>query len=714
MTPSQFKASDRGESSIPDVMPAGCRPVWRAGPPWPHPTAQQRRSESSARHRRTPPASSTPSSSACGGRGSEVLRLSRRPSAELGPPRAGRCTTCRCRRPATNAPTATRWSPGWPTRAPHSVVDDAQWLDAGRCVVVGVAERPPTEADASWPTAPSPVTPAGRARRGAGPRPAAGRPRSARRGRGGRVGGHRARLRGRRPPGRRRARPDRRACPDLIELVLAAWSADGIETGGRLTRRPRPRPGAGRRLRAEVDELAPAPARCWPPSAPAPTSTTSCSAPPPTSPRPAGRGHRRPRGAGPGHLAGEVVPVVAAAVTEMDARGRPAPLPRRLAAALAERGPRPPAPASTWPPPAPRAPTPPPTWRRRRHAGRGSGVGRRLVRAGARRRHAGHRHRRRRAEAAALGGDPVAALRLADAVMATWLPRTGAGLGGRAVRRRAAASGAGRPPGSASWRRPPPATATTPPWPLLATLGTVATGGPLDGAAAGPTADGRRRRGRGRPGGRSAAADESGPSCLRHGMPGGCPWCRSSRRRAARVAHTSLVLPTSPHAIGATVALALCELSTAEHLLARARDHDVGGATLRHPPPPRPRLGGGPQRPLVRGPVGPRRRRRRGPGAPRGPGGGGHRGGAGRRSGDLARLGDAWTRAEGVLLRHPADLFSSRSWASWPSAPPGSACGTGWRPKARELGDVVRSLGEPPAVAAAAALDRPPGGAGHR
>ncbi len=161
-------------------------------------------------------------------------------------------------------------------------------------------------------------------------------------------------------------------------------------------------------------------------------------------------------------------------------------------------------------------------------------------------------------------------------------------------------------------------------------------------------------------------------------------------------AHATLVLPTTPHAIGATVALALSELSTAEHLLTRARDHAVGGAPLyQHH-----RLGLGwvavrsgrwsaaqaaldevggavlaPREVLMATAI---------------------EAGLARRSGDLARLGDAWARAEGVLLRHPADLFSLEVVGELAIGAARLGLWDRVAPKARELGDVVRSLGEPP------------------
>ncbi|HET6775976.1 MAG TPA: helix-turn-helix transcriptional regulator, partial [Acidimicrobiales bacterium] len=161
-------------------------------------------------------------------------------------------------------------------------------------------------------------------------------------------------------------------------------------------------------------------------------------------------------------------------------------------------------------------------------------------------------------------------------------------------------------------------------------------------------------------------------------------------------AHATLVLPTTPHAIGATVALALSELSTAEHLLIRARDHGVGGAPLQQ----HHRLGLGwvavrsgrwaaaqaaldeiggaalaPREVLMAAAI---------------------EAGLARRSGDLARLGDAWNRAEGVLLRHPADLFSLEVVGELAIGAARLGLWDRVAGKARELGDVVRSLGEPP------------------
>lgn len=156
-----------------------------------------------------------------------------------------------------------------------------------------------------------------------------------------------------------------------------------------------------------------------------------------------------------------------------------------------------------------------------------------------------------------------------------------------------------------------------------------------------------------------------------------------------------IVLPDTPHAFGSLVALALGEPTTAEHLLARAIDHGVGGPALadRH----RLLLGwvglrGGrwaraqsaldevkgrtlaPRDVLLAATI---------------------EAGLARRAGDLARLATAWGRAEPVLLRQPADLFSLDVIGEL--AVTANRLGLWERiaGKARELGDVVRSLGEP-------------------
>jgi DNA-binding CsgD family transcriptional regulator len=303
----------------------------------------------------------------------------------------------------------------------------------------------------------------------------------------------------------------------------------------------------------------------------------------------------------------------------------------------------------------------------------------------------------RRAQAAALVGDAVTALRLADAVVSD--PDA-------ADRAQALAVLAALLPGRGFWRRSSAAyreladaglvDRTSAAWPLLAEVGAIATGTPPAGelAAAGPA---------GPPSGSSSGLEVESLRLACGALEatvageGGGPLVGIlEAAELLESAHTTLVWPTTPHAIGATVALALSELATAEHLLARARDHDVGGATLRahH------RLGLGwvavrsgrwtaaqaaldevkgvtlaPREILAAAAI---------------------EAGLARRSGDLGRLGDAWNRAEGVLLRHPADLFSLEIVGELTIGAARLGLWDRVAPKARELGDVVRSLGEPP------------------
>lgn len=161
-------------------------------------------------------------------------------------------------------------------------------------------------------------------------------------------------------------------------------------------------------------------------------------------------------------------------------------------------------------------------------------------------------------------------------------------------------------------------------------------------------------------------------------------------------AHARLLLPDTPHALGATVALALCEPTTAEHLLNRALERDVGGRALRL------------RHRLLLGWVAVRSGRwsaaqaaldeaRGQQAAPR------ERllaaaidAGLARRAGDLPRLTGVWRAAEGVLLSHRPDLLSLD--------PVGELTITASRlgqwdrvaATAHALGDVLRALGEPP------------------
>ena len=135
---------------------------------------------------------------------------------------------------------------------------------------------------------------------------------------------------------------------------------------------------------------------------------------------------------------------------------------------------------------------------------------------------------------------------------------------------------------------------------------------------------------------------------------------------------------------------------TADHLLSRARDHAVGGATLQQ------------HHRLVLGWLAVRSGRwavaqaaldevGKASLAPREVlTAAAIDAGLARRSGDLARLGEAWGRAEGVLLRHPADLFSLEVVGELAIGASRLGLWDRVAPKARELGDVVRALGEPP------------------
>jgi len=319
----------------------------------------------------------------------------------------------------------------------------------------------------------------------------------------------------------------------------------------------------------------------------------------------------------------------------------------------------------------------------------------------------------RRAEAAALTGDAPTALRLADGVMAD---------PGAVDRDRALAVVAAVFPGRGLWRRSAAVYAELADtaalaadrrgaaWPLLAALGTIATGGPLGEPpnAAGSPAWSAAAGALGRADGAAPSDATSGlevealrltRDALVASVTPDAAESLATVLEAAELlesAHSTLVLPTSPHAIGATVALALSELTTAEHLLTRARDHGVGGPALatHH------RLGLGwvamrsgrwaaaeqaldevatvalaPREVLTAAAI---------------------EAGLARRAGDLSRLGDAWNRAEAVLLRHPADLFSLEVVGELAITASRLGLWDRMAPKARELGDVVRSLGEPP------------------
>jgi DNA-binding CsgD family transcriptional regulator len=512
---------------------------------------------------------------------------------------------------------------------------------------------------------------------------------------------------------------------DLVEALVTAWAGDGTIARGRLTSpssTASPSPALVATLRPRVDELAPAPRMLLEAlSAGADLDDELLSATTDIAPDDLGDAIDDLTAAGllVGR-AGDVVPLVAAVVTAMVPVADRRRFHARLAAALRQRG----APATRTADHLAAAGAQGPE-AAAAYAAAGDAILTeapelavewydRAIAAGA----PADGLAARRAEAAALTGDPATALRLADGVMA--------GAAG-ADRDRARAVVAAVLPGRGLWRRAAAAytelaarteaaSATSAPasvdrtgaWPLLAALGSIATGGPLPDAVA--TNDEDATPGVGGSSGRGAGAVAAPLGLEIEALRLTCdaltasvdPDAGDSLARVLEAAellesaHSTLVLPTSPHAIGAAVALALGELSTAEHLLTRAIDHAVGGAALaaHH------RLGLGwvamrsgrwaaarqalddaaswslaPREVLTAAAI---------------------EAGLARRSGDLARLGDAWNRAEGVLLRHPADLFSSEVVGELAITASRLGLWDRMAPKARELGDVVRSLGEPP------------------
>lgn len=501
--------------------------------------------------------------------------------------------------------------------------------------------------------------------------------------------------------------------PDLVELLLSAWVDTGTVSGGRLTAPPPPPgPALVAAVRARVDELAPAARTVLQAlSAGADLDDQLLGATTDIAPDGLGDAIDDLHAAGlvvPG--AGDVVPLVAAAVDAMTPVADRRRFHALLAAALGERG----APAT----------------RTGEHlaaaSAQGPEVAAAYVVAGdatlaeAPELAAGWYDRAmaagtppgaiaaRRAEAAALSGDTVTALRLADAVvadpssderpralavMAALLPARGFWRRSSAAFAELAEQDAGAGRGAPAQEVPQRNTES---WPLLASIGAVASGGPLPTVA---TDDG----GGGPAGDALAGLEAESLRLARDGLvaaatPGTtqplAPFLEAAELLES--AHTALVLPTTPHAIGATVALALSELSTAEHLLTRACDHGVGGAPLQahH------RLALGwvavrsgrwsaaqaaldeigdaalaPREVLIAAAI---------------------QAGLARRSGDLTRLTDAWNRAEGVLLRHPADLFTLDVVGELAIGAARLGLWDRVAPKARELGDVVRALGEPP------------------
>lgn len=346
----------------------------------------------------------------------------------------------------------------------------------------------------------------------------------------------------------------------------------------------------------------------------------------------------------------------------------------------------------------------------------------------------------RQAEAAALDGDTATALRLAD--LAAGDPRA-------AERPRAQAVMAGLLPARGLWRRAARTygdlaagtdvrahTAA-----LFSAVATLATGGPGDAPSpSGPaTADASGGAAPASPGATGAAGAAGGddpaatvdgirptsPAALvadaRARVPSPAPLAleaaaltaegvastldgRSAGALATFVeaaellesSHGRAVLPDTPHALGALTALALCEPTAAEHLLTRAIDHGVGGPAyeVRHR--------------LLLGWVGLRGSRwglaqaaldqvGERASAPRDVLlAASIEAGLARRGGDLAALSTAWGKAEPVLLRHPADLFSLEVVGELAISAARLGLWERIAERARELGDVVRALGSPP------------------
>jgi DNA-binding CsgD family transcriptional regulator len=500
---------------------------------------------------------------------------------------------------------------------------------------------------------------------------------------------------------------------DLVEVLVTAWAASGVIDKGRLAAPPLDPPQAlVAALRPRVDELShPTRTVLEALSAGADLDDELLSATADIAPDDLGDAIDDLGAAGLLVGAGDVVPLVAAVVTALTPVADRRRFHARLAAALRQRG----APATqtgehlaaagaqgadaaaayaaAGDATLVEAPELATEWYDRAIAAGASAAGLAA----------------RRAEAAALIGDAATALRLADGVMAA---------GGGADRRRALAVVAALLPARGLWHRSAsvydelagtvaPADGSTAAeahpgraaWPLLAALGTIATGGPVPGLPDGaPSSSG------------TVAADDPASGLEVEALRltrdalvasvapdgGGSLATVLEAAELLESAHSTLVLPTSPHAVGATIALALSELSTAEHLLTRAREHDVGGPPLatHH------RLNLGwvamrsgrwaaaqqavdevasetlaPREVLTAAAI---------------------EAGLARRAGDLSRLGDAWNRAEGVLLRHPADLFSLELVGELAITASRLGLWDRMAPKARELGDVVRSLGEPP------------------
>ncbi|HEY8524409.1 MAG TPA: LuxR C-terminal-related transcriptional regulator [Acidimicrobiales bacterium] len=508
--------------------------------------------------------------------------------------------------------------------------------------------------------------------------------------------------------------------PELVERLARAWAESGVVAGGRLEREPEGlAPPLVQAIRAEVDQL--------PPAARTVLSALSAGADLDDDllARVTGLGGAELgesidllRAAGlvaPGRE--DIVPLVAAAVTELTPVADRRRFHARLAQALAERG-APPMQAAEhlvaagaqgrdaaemYVAAAEASLNESPELAREwfeRAAAAGAPPG--TIAAG-------------QAEAAALDGDVAEALRLAD--LAASDPAV-------AGRDRAQAVVAALLPGRGFWRRSAAAYAE-----LAAGEGPLADASALLAALGIAVAGGDRGGGGAAGAGGGAAASVAGGAAdlaarvatARTRLPAPAPLELEALALAAEglvatlgagaadalgsfleaaelleSAHGRLVLPDTPHALGSLVALALGELTPAEHLLGRARDRAVGGPLLRD----RHRLLFGwiglrsgrwavaqsaldevrdrsltPRDQLVAAAI---------------------EAGLARRAGDLARLGQAWAQAEAVLLHQPADLASLDVIGELAVAASRLGLWERIAGKARELGDVVRGLGSPP------------------
>ena len=302
----------------------------------------------------------------------------------------------------------------------------------------------------------------------------------------------------------------------------------------------------------------------------------------------------------------------------------------------------------------------------------------------------------RRAEAAALTGDLDAAVELADTALAESDPVDRARatavlagvLGGRGpvgplgsavrvgtrppgdARRRVPAAGRARPGRAGATRRCPRRART----------------------------GGRRARPPGAPGGRSRRSCWPAARPMPAPVTCGPPSTRSSSRpsSSSRV-RRALVLPETPHGLGALTAVAACDFTLAEHLLRRALEHEAGGPGLvaRHR--------------LLLGWVSLRAGRWAQSEAALDetkPEGLAVReqilraaldSGLARRQGDIARLTDGvgTSRAGPAPLPRPTCSRSSR-WASSPSPRPGCGSAGTAVDKLAEAGAIVAALGHPP------------------